>query len=60
MKRNKMNIVFWAIIVFGSLGAMENIKKVNALCKKEVAEGISKDMKECKQYYFDTRSRKGW
>lgn len=55
-----MTIVFWAIIVIGTISATNNTMKLNELCKKEVAEGVSKDVKECKQYYFDTRIKKGW
>lgn len=55
-----MTIVFWAIIVFGTIGAVDNSKKLNALCKKEVAESISETIKECKQYQFDTKVKKGW
>jgi hypothetical protein len=55
-----MTIVFWAIIVFGTIGAVDNSVKLNALCKKEVKEGISETIKECKQYQFDTKVKKGW
>ncbi len=53
-----MNIVFWAMIIAGTIGAIENTKKLNALCKKEVEEGVSETVKECKQYYYDTRIKK--
>jgi len=55
-----MNIVFFVIVIAGAIGAFENQKKINALCDKEVSEGISETVKECKQYYFDTRIKKGW
>ena len=55
-----MTIVFWAIIVIGTISATNNTMKLNEICKKKVAEGVSKDVKECKQYYFDTRIKTGW
>ena len=55
-----MTIVFWIIIITGTISATSNTMKLNELCNKEVAEGVSKDVKECKQYYFDTRIKKGW
>ena len=55
-----MTIVFWIIIITGTIGATSNTMKLNELCNKESAEGVSKDVKECKQYYFDTRIKKGW
>ena len=55
-----MTLVFWVILAAGTLGAVDGTIKMNNICKKEVEEGVSKDMKECKQYYFDTRIKKGW
>jgi hypothetical protein len=55
-----MNIVFFAIVIAGAISAFENQKKLNALCAEEVKEGVSETVKECKQYYFDTRIKKGW
>ena len=55
-----MGIVLWVVLIAGTIGAVENTKKINAMCKKEVEEGISETIKECKQYYFDTRIKKGW
>ena len=55
-----MTIVFWAIIVFGTIGAVDSTIELNKVCDKEVEEGISATVKECKQYYFDTIVKKGW
>ncbi|MDC0889081.1 hypothetical protein OAS42_00380 [bacterium] len=55
-----MTIVFWVIVVMGTIGAVDGSMKLNDLCDKEVKEGTSKTVKECKQYYFDTRISKGW
>lgn len=55
-----MTIVFWVILVAGTISATNGSAKLNALCKKEVEEGTSVDIRECKQYYFDTRIKTGW
>ncbi len=55
-----MTIVFWVILVAGTISATNSTAKLNALCKKEVEEGTSVDIRECKQYYFDTRIKTGW
>lgn len=55
-----MNIVFWAMIIAGTIGAIENTKKQNETCRKEVLENEFETIAECKQYYFDTRTKKGW
>ena len=60
MQEKIMTIVFWVILVAGTISATNSTAKLNALCKKEVEEGTSVDIRECKQYYFDTRIKTGW
>jgi hypothetical protein len=55
-----MSIVFWVIIAIGTISAVEGNSKLNKLCQKEIDEGISATIKECKQYQFDTRIKTGW
>ncbi len=55
-----MGIVFWVIVTAGAIGAIQNTSKLNTLCKKEVEEGVSATVKECKQYHFDNRAMRGW
>ena len=55
-----MSIVFWVIVDVGTISATSGNAKLNALCKKELQEGVSETMKECKQYHFDNRAMKGW
>jgi hypothetical protein len=55
-----MSIVFWVIVVIGTISAVEGNSKLNKLCQKEIDEGVSATIKECKQYQFDTRIKTGW
>lgn len=55
-----MGIVFWVIVTVGAIGAIQSTSKLNTLCEKEVEEGNSTTIKECKQYHFDNRAIKGW
>ena len=55
-----MTIVFWVILIAGSISAMEGNKELNRLCDQEIKEGISETIQECRQYQFDTRVKKGW
>ena len=55
-----MTIVFWVILVVGSISAMEGNKELNRLCDQEIKEGISETVRECKQYQYDMRVKKGW
>ena len=55
-----MTIVFWAIVVFGTLSATNGTIELNTMCKKEVEEGVAETVRECKQYHFDTRIKSGW
>tara|TARA_B100000497_G_scaffold40929_1_gene47648 strand:- start:118 stop:285 length:168 start_codon:yes stop_codon:yes gene_type:complete len=55
-----MTIVFWAIIFFGTVGAVDGSIKMNKVCEQEVEQGISETVRECKQYYFDTKIKSGW
>ena len=55
-----MTIVFWVILTIGTISATNNTVELNKKCKIEVKEGISETVRECKQYYFDTRIRKWW
>tara|TARA_B100000497_G_scaffold37783_1_gene44350 strand:+ start:3537 stop:3713 length:177 start_codon:yes stop_codon:yes gene_type:complete len=57
---NTMTIVFWAIIFFGTVGAVDGSIKMNKACELEVEQGISETARECKQYYFDTKIKSGW
>jgi len=55
-----MTIVFRVILTVGTISAIEGNAKLNKLCEKEIDEGVSATIKECKQYQFDTRIKTGW
>ena len=55
-----MGIVFCVIVTVGAIGAIQSTSKLNTLCEKEVEEGISTTIKECRQYHYDNRAIKGW
>jgi hypothetical protein len=55
-----MTIVFWVILVVGTISATNNTVELNKKCKVEVEAGVSETIRECKQYYFDTKIKSGW
>ena len=55
-----LTIVFWIIISAGTIGVIDGSVKLNKKCKNEVAAGVSKTIKECKQYHFDNKINSGW
>jgi len=54
-----MTIVFWVILVVGTISATNNTVELNKKCKVEVEAGVSETIRECKQYYFDTKIKSG-
>jgi hypothetical protein len=55
-----MTIVFWVILAVGTISATNNTIELNKKCKIEVEENVSSTIRECKQYYFDTKIKSGW
>jgi hypothetical protein len=55
-----LTLVFWIIISAGTIGVIDGSVKLNKKCKNEVAAGVSKTIKECKQYHFDNKINSGW
>ena len=45
-----MTIVFWAIVVFGTLSATNGTIELNKMCKKEVEEGVAETVAILDEY----------
>jgi hypothetical protein len=43
--------IFWVIIITGLISGVQGIKELNEVCRKEVLEGTSTTIYECKQFH---------